>query len=275
MKKQDNSGIVVLVSGASSGIGKSTAEYLSQLGYRVYGTSRRPRDYPQPEKYALIEMDVRDSASVNAAVETVLRNEGHIDVLVNNAGYGIGGPVEETDPRIVEQQLDTNFFGLYRVLHRVLKEMRRQGSGRIINMSSIGGRIGLPYQGIYSASKFAVEGLTEALYKELHGSGIRVLMIEPGDYKTGFTARREMVVPDELQDRMAQSRRIIEHDEQSGRPPLEIAQLIDKVIRKKYPRLRYPVGAFDQKLSLFLKRILPDSCFDRIIMQYYKVKSGK
>lgn len=275
MKKQDPSNIVVLISGASSGIGKSTAEYLSQLGYRVYGTSRRPQDYPEPEKYTLLAMDVRDSLSVETAVETLIRKEGHIDVLVNNAGYGIGGPIEETAPKMVEAQFNTNFFGLYRVLYHVLKEMRRQGNGLIINISSIGGLIGLPYQGIYSASKFAVEGLTEALYKELYGSGIRVTVIEPGDYKTGFTARREIVVADGIRDRLAASRRIIEHDEQGGRHPREIARLIHRIIHKKQPRLRYPIGAFDQKLSIFLKRILPGRCFERIIMQYYKVTPDK
>jgi NAD(P)-dependent dehydrogenase (short-subunit alcohol dehydrogenase family) len=275
MKKINTNEIVVLVTGVSSGIGKSIAEHLSHLGYRVYGTSRRPGSCPEPEKYVLLSMDVRDPLSVQTAIDSILQNEGRIDVLVNNAGYGIGGAIEDTSPEKVEAQFDTNFFGLYRVLHKVLGQMRRRGSGLIINMSSIGGLIGLPYQGIYSASKFAVEGLSEALYKELYGSGIRVVMIEPGDYKTGFTANREIIVQEKEQDRFARSREVIEHDEQKGRSPMEIARLIDAIIRKKNPRLRYTVGAFDQKLSVFFKRILSNRLFDKIIMHYYKIGSEK
>lgn len=271
MKKTECSNIVVLVTGASSGIGKSIAEYLSQKGYRVYGTSRRPESYPQPEKYALLSMDVRNPLSVRSAVESVIRDEGRVDVLINNAGYGIGGSIENTGPELAEEQFDTNFFGLYRVLHQVLPQMQKQKKGLIINMSSIGGVIGLPYQGIYSASKFAVEGLSEALYKELYGSGIDVVMIEPGDYKTAFTANRRIVETKRESDRLERAREVIEHDEQQGRSPMEIARLVEKIICKKRPRLRYPVGAFDQKLSILLKRILPARIFDRIIMKYYKV----
>lgn len=273
MKKAECSNIVVLVTGASSGIGKSIAEYLSQLGYRVYGTSRRPESYPQPEKYALLSMDVRDPLSVRSTVESIIRDEGHIDVLINNAGYGIGGSIENTSTELAEEQFETNFFGLYRVLQQVLPQMQEQKKGLIINMSSIGGVIGLPYQGIYSASKFAVEGMSEALYKELFGSGINVVMIEPGDYKTAFTANRRIAGAKQGHDRLERARAVIEHDEQHGRSPMEIAVLVEKIIRKKHPRLRYPVGAFDQKLSIFLKRILPARVFDSIIMRYYKVNS--
>lgn len=271
MKKTDTSQFVVLITGASSGIGKSIAEHLSQSGYRVYGTSRRPESYLKPEKYMLLSMDVRDPQSVKSAVEAIIETEGRIDVLVNNAGYGIGGAIENTSPEQAEAQFNTNFFGMYRVLYRVLQQMRQQAGGLIINMSSIGGLIGLPYQGIYSASKFAVEGLSEALYKELCGTGIRVVLIEPGDYKTGFTANREIVAPKNGSDRLTPSREVIEHDEQHGRSPVEIALLVDRIIRKRHPRLRYVIGAFDQKLSILLKRILPGRIFDRIIMQYYKV----
>ncbi|MBW6458003.1 MAG: SDR family NAD(P)-dependent oxidoreductase, partial [FCB group bacterium] len=185
-------------------------------------------------------------------------------------GYGIGGAIEETNPEKVEAQFNTNFFGAYRVLHAVLPQMRKQGGGLIINMSSIGGVIGLPYQGIYSASKFALEGLTEALYKELYGSGIRIVMIEPGDFKTGFTQNREIITAVDGQDRFEASRRVIEHDEQSGQDPVKIAYLVEKIMNRKDPRLRYAIGAFDQKLSILLKKILPNRLFDRIIMKYYK-----
>jgi NAD(P)-dependent dehydrogenase (short-subunit alcohol dehydrogenase family) len=269
MKNKTTSPDVILVTGASSGIGKSIAEYLARQGHIVYGTSRKPELYPD-SGFTMLKMDVCDAVSVEAAIGSVIQQEAKIDVLVNNAGYGIGGAIEETSPEKVEAQFNTNFFGAYRVLHRVLPQMRKQGGGLIINMSSIGGVIGLPYQGIYSASKFALEGLTEALYKELYGSGIRVVMIEPGDFKTGFTQNREIITAKDGRDRFEASRRVIEHDEQSGQSPLKIAYLVERIMNSKNPRLRYAVGAFDQKLSIILKKILPNRMFDKIIMKYYK-----
>ncbi|MDZ7821935.1 MAG: SDR family oxidoreductase [Candidatus Marinimicrobia bacterium] len=263
---------VVVITGTSSGIGKCTAEHLARCGHIVYGTSRRPESYPEPENFIMLKTDVRDELSVKMAVEEIIEKEGQIDVLINNAGYGVGGAIENTGPETVKAQFDTNFFGAYNVLHYVLPQMLRQGRGLIINMSSIGGVIGLPYQGIYSASKFALEGLTEALYKELLPRNIRVVMIEPGDFRTGFTASRQIVKALSGNDPLEASRTVIEKDEQSGRPPKKVAMLIERIIKKKHPRLRYSIGAFDQKLSVFLKKILPGRCFDSIIMKYYKVK---
>ena len=265
-----NTNKIIFITGASSGIGRSAAEYLSTKGFTVYGTSRNPSKDKNTSLYKMIKMDVCDINSVKSAIDSILEKEGRIDVLVNNAGYGVGAAVEDTSPKMAEEQVDTNFFGLYRVQHFVLEQMKKQDSGLIINMSSIGGVIGLPYQGLYSASKFAVEGMTEALYKELYTRNIRVCMIEPGDFKTGFTANRENVESDN--EILKKSRGIIEHDEQSGQPPIKIAKLIEKIIGKKRPKLRYPIGAFDQKLSIKLKKILPGGLFDKIIMSYYKVK---
>jgi len=270
MNKHQPSSTVVFVTGASSGIGKSTAEYLSQLGYIVYGTSRRPEAYPEPEHFTMLKMDVRNEASVKDTVEVIILKEGRIDVLVNNAGYGIGAAIEDSTPKMAEEQVDTNFFGVYRVQHYVLKQMKTQKSGLIINMSSIGGVIGLPYQGLYSASKFAIEGMTEALYKEFKNRNIRVCMIEPGDFKTGFTASRENVKCENTQ--LENAREVIEHDEQSGKSPVLIAKLIAKIINKKTPKLRYVTGAFYQKITIFLKKALPNRWFDAIIAGYYKVK---
>ncbi|MFA6617593.1 MAG: SDR family NAD(P)-dependent oxidoreductase [Candidatus Neomarinimicrobiota bacterium] len=270
MNKQKTSAKVIFISGASSGIGLVTAEYLTLLGYKVYGTSRHPEKNKEIRQFELIKMDVCDEVSVKTAIDSVIKKEGRIDVLVNNAGYGIGAAIEDASPQMAEEQIDTNFLGLYRVQHYALKEMKKQASGLIINISSIGGVIGLPYQGLYSASKFAVEGMTEALYKEIFTRNIRVCMIEPGDFKTAFTSSRLNIKGDnELLNR---SREIIEKDEQSGQSPIKIAKLIAKLIDKKRPRLRYPIGAFDQKLSILLKRFLPNGIFDRIIMAYYKVR---
>ncbi len=272
MKLKQASSKIILITGASSGIGKCTADYLAAKGYRVYGTSRRPESCPGIKNGFMIKMDVRDTASVKEAISHIVEKEGRIDVLVNNAGFGIGGAIEDTSTEMVKALFDTNFFGVYRVLQEVLPVMRQQSEGLIINMSSIGGIIGLPFQGIYSASKFAVEGLSEALYKELSMSAIKVVLIEPGDFKTEFGANRQNIKTQHNADAFQRSLNVIEHDEQSGQPPLKIACLIGKIINTPNPRLRYAVGAADQKLSIFLKKILPDRWFDRIVMSYYKLK---
>ena len=267
MSKVDPKNTVVFITGASSGLGKTTAEYLSSLGYKVYGTSRKETT---ASAYSMLIMDVRDETSVKAAVDEIISKEGRIDVLLNNAGYGIGGAIEDSTPKMAEEQVDTNFFGVYRVQYYVLKHMKAQKSGLIINMSSIGGVIGLPYQGLYSASKFAVEGMTEALYKEMRSQNIRVCMIEPGDFKTGFTASRENIKSSD--DKLEKAREVIEKDEQGGKSPIMVAKLVKRIIKKHKPKLRYVTGAFYQKITIFLKKALPNRWFDAIIAGYYKVK---
>ncbi|MDZ7666484.1 MAG: SDR family NAD(P)-dependent oxidoreductase [Desulfotignum sp.] len=272
MKQKQTSSKTVLITGASSGIGKCTAQYLATKGYQVYGTSRHPESCLGPKNVFMIKMDVRDTASVTQAIAHIVEKEGHIDVLINNAGVGIGGAIEDTSTKMAEALFDTNFFGIYRVLQQVLPVMRQQSKGLIINMSSIGGIIGLPYQGIYSASKFAVEGLSEALYKELSTSAIKVVLVEPGDFKTEFGANRQNITPENNADNFQRAMTVIERDEQNGQPPLKIAHLIEKIINTPQPRLRYTVGAADQKLSVFLKKIVPNPWFDRIIMSHYNLR---
>lgn len=272
MKPKQASSKTVLITGASSGIGKCTAAYLATRGFRVYGTSRRPESCPGIKNGFMIPMDVRDTASVKDAIAYIVKKEGHIDTLVNNAGVGIGGTVEDTSTEMAQALFDTNFFGICRVLQEVLPVMRQQSKGLIINMSSIGGIIGLPLQGIYSASKFAVEGLSEALYKELSMSAINVVLIEPGDFKTEFSVNRQTIKTNHHADQFQRTMTVIENDEQNGQPPMKIAHLIEKIINTPNPRLRYAVGAPDQKLSIFLKKILPNRWFDQIIMSYYQLK---
>ncbi|MDY0223358.1 MAG: SDR family NAD(P)-dependent oxidoreductase [Desulfobacterium sp.] len=275
MNSEKESAKVVFITGASCGIGKSTAAHLAARGYVVYGTSRHPESCSETKNVTLIKMDVRDTDSVKEAVAHIAAKEGHLDVLINNAGFGIGGAIEDTPTQMVQALFDTNFFGVYRVLQEVLPIMKQQTNGLIINMSSIGGMIGLPYQGIYSASKFAVEGLSEALYKELSSTGINVVLVEPGDFKTGFTANRQNINTKNGANAFQRSLDVIERDEQRGQHPIKIARLIEKIITASRPRLRYAVGPFDQTSVLFLKRILPDRWFDRIIMSYYKLRTAE
>jgi short-subunit dehydrogenase len=266
-----NKSKVILITGSSSGIGKASAEYLAMQGHTVFGTSRFPGSYPQPNDYTMLQMDVTEVDSVQDAVNQIKKNKGKIDVLINNAGFGIAGAMEDTSIGKAKEQFETNFFGTVRLIKSVLPIMKNQDSGIIINISSIGGLIGLPYQGMYSASKFAVEGLTEALYKELHSSNINAVLVEPGDFKTSFTEKREIPKNANQSDAFQNTLNIIENDEKTGQDPIIIGKLISNIINKSNPRLRYTCGAFDQKLAAFLKRILPNRLFDLIIMRHYKV----
>jgi short-subunit dehydrogenase len=218
-------------------------------------------------------MDVRDDSSVKTAVDFVLEQEGRIDVTVNNAGLGLSGPVEETTTEEAKAQLETNFFGLHRVCRTVLPTMRRQRSGLIINIGSIGGRVAIPFQGFYSASKAAVALLTEALRMELRPFGVDVALIEPGDFRTGFTANRLAVGQggSVYAERCGKAVSVMEKDEQNGADPLELAILLWKIIESGKPGPRYMIGMTSQKLVARLKSILPASVFERIISSYYRI----
>ena len=266
-----NKSKVILITGTSSGIGKASAEYLSQQGHTIFGTSRFPGSYQKPKNYTNLQMDVTEIESIQAGINHIIEDKGRIDVLINNAGFGIAGAIEHTTISKAKEQFETNFFGTVRLIKSVLPIMHKQDSGLIITISSIGGLVGLPYQGMYSASKFAVEGLAESLNKELYSSSINVVLVEPGDFKTSFTEKREIPKNANQSDTFQNTLNIIENDESSGQDPIIIGKLLNKIINKSNPRLRYTVGAFDQKLAAFLKRILPNRLFDWIIMKHYKV----
>ena len=265
---------VILVTGASSGIGRACATGLAQQGHRVYGTSRAPRskDY----NFTMLSMNVIDTASVLAAVQTLLEREGRIDVVINNAGFGYGGAVEDTAIEEAHTILETNFFGALRVCHAVLPSMRAQGSGTIINISSIGGLVSLPFQGLYSASKYALEGISEALRMEVKRFGIHVVLVEPGDTCTQFTANRRNtrnadkspVYREAYRRTLAQ----IEADECNGAAPEAIARTVMRIVATPRPKVRYIVGQFHQKLAVLVKRLVPSGLFERIIMMVYHVK---
>jgi NAD(P)-dependent dehydrogenase (short-subunit alcohol dehydrogenase family) len=269
---------IALVTGASSGIGLACASLLAAKGYRVYGTSRKIIDSPSKdstESFTMLPMDVTDDASVTHCIDTILAREGRLDILVNNAGAGIAGAIENTSTEEARAQFDVNFFGAFRVCRAVLPILRRQGHGYIINIGSIGGLIALPYQAMYSASKFALEGFTEALQLEVRPFGINVVLIEPGDHKTGFTQNRiwtEASSHDEVYlqtakaavDRMAS-------DEQQGPSPNKIAQLVLRIVNQPNPRLRYTVGPGIQRAAVFLKRLLPYRLLEYGMRKYYRL----
>ncbi len=263
---------VVLVTGVSSGFGLATVKLLSSRGYRVFGTSRKPDTEPRP--YTSIVMDVDDDASVEAGVASVLELAGRIDAVLNNAGIGVAGSVEDTTIEEAKRQLETNLFGVVRVTRAVLPTMRAQGSGKIINVSSIGGLISLPFQAYYCVSKFGVEALTESLRLEVRPFGIKVCCIEPGDFKTEMTDKRIFVERADSPVYGAQMRKTVEsyaNDERTGADPVVFAQLVLRLLDEKDPKTRYMVGAIDQKAGGLLKRFVSARLFERIMRQHCKI----
>lgn len=263
---------VILITGASSGFGKATAELLAQRGHIVYGTSRTTKEHPSVH---FLNMDVRDRESIASGVRQIIEEEGRIDVLVNNAGMGIGGSLELATPEEIDLQMGTNFMGCVNMCQAVLPQMRKQRQGRIINLSSIGGIMGLPYQGYYSASKFAIEGFSEALSAEVKGFGITVSMVEPGDFATGFTASRKnstlTLENEDYGDSFRRSLDLIEKEENGGLKPEVLARRIAKIVECRHPKLRYVVANLEQWFSVVVKRILPGNWFVGILRNYYKV----
>ena len=265
---QTNNGRVVLVTGASSGIGLACALHLSERGFKVYGTSRRAAttDY----SFTMLTVDVTDDGSVEQAVAAVLERAGRLDILVNNAGMAIAGPIETTSTEEARRQMEVNFFGAFRVCRAVLPAMRKQSSGTIVNIGSIGGVIAIPYQAMYSASKFALEGMSEALRMEVRPFGIRVVIIEPGDHKTALTAHRHVTaVGEAYRKTFAEALARTARDEQGGAGPEAIAQLLLRVLQKKNPRLRYTVGPLAQRGVVLLKRLAPNRITEFAMRSYY------
>jgi NAD(P)-dependent dehydrogenase (short-subunit alcohol dehydrogenase family) len=280
---KNNTTRIVLISGASSGIGKACAAHLYRQGYRVYGTSRKAetsfnrssqekRDAPL---FKMIPMDVNSEESIKRAVNFVVTCEGRLDVAVNCAGYGLAGAVEDTSVEEARAQMETNFFGVLQICRTVLPIMRRQQGGYIVNISSIGGLIGIPFQSVYSASKFAVEGFTEALRAEVQRYGIRVVLVEPGDFHTGFTAHRLKALRAKehslYEEQFAKALGVMEADEMKGHSPEKIGHLLEKIITTKAPRVRYRVGPVSEVVAVELKKIIPSKLFERAIMWYYRV----
>jgi short-subunit dehydrogenase len=273
---------VVLITGASSGIGQVTARHLHDKGYQVYGTSRKAQtlasEVSQPSdavSFPMIRMDVRSDESVKQGVGYILEKEGRIDVLVNNAGYGIAGAIEDTSVAEAQAQFETNMWGMLRVCKAVLPIMRDQQAGYIVTISSVGGQIAVPFQGLYCASKFALEGLAEALRMEVRPFGIHVVLIEPGDCCTQFTTNRCRTEASEHNQvyakRCEAAIAVMEHDERHGLPPDKVARILERIIRDPSPRLRYAVASFPQKLAIVLKKILPSRLFEFLIMKYYRL----
>ncbi|MDD7552481.1 MAG: SDR family oxidoreductase [Candidatus Cryptobacteroides sp.] len=264
--------MVILITGITSGFGKAMAEKLSSQGHKVYGTHRKAVEHIPGVTY--IKAEATDDAQVEAAVRQVIDAEGRIDVFINNAGMGIGGPLELSSLEDASRQMDVNWMGMVRFLHHVLPQMRRQGGGKILCFSSIGGLIGLPYQGLYSASKFAIEGYCEALRLEVRDFGIKVILIEPGDFATNFTAQRKSVATEQaaaIYPSYERSLKGIEKDEMTGLKPEFLAEKVAKILTRRNPRYSYIIASPLQKLAVLAKTILPRRLFYWILSLYYNL----
>jgi len=271
---------IILITGVTTGFGQKALELLAKNGHKVYGTTRNRDKYYSMNKEipgsTILEVDITDDSSIETAVNTIKKKEGHIDVLVNNAGYGLFGSIEETSIEEALQQFDINFFSVMRMIKAVLPSMRQETSGLIVNVSSLAGIMPVPFQGFYTASKFALEGLSETLRMEVKKFNVKVVLLEPGDFNTGFTDNRTMIKNLSDQSSYASTTKEIlvnaEKSERCGSHPEEVAALLNKIIHKKKPAFRYPVGSFDQIISVFIKRLVPQRLFEILIDRYFNMK---
>ncbi|HPV69300.1 MAG TPA: SDR family oxidoreductase, partial [Sphingorhabdus lacus] len=242
---------VALITGASSGIGKIMAAALVDIGYRVFGTSRNPNGTEPYSGVELVAMDVDNTESVDRAVAEVIDRADRLDVVVCNAGFGLMGPIEDTATELMIAQFQTNVFGVHRVCRAVLPHLRKREAAKIVVTGSLAGLVGAPFQGIYSASKFALEGYCEALRIELRQSPVRVALIEPGDFPTGFTSARRVLPETDVSSanrpRLARALAIIEKDERDGGDVALLSEAIVRIVQDPNPALQNLVASPEQR----------------------------
>ena len=266
---------VVLITGATSGIGRATAVYLATKGYTVFGTYRSV--IPEGNfDFVFLKMDVRDEISIQKAVDHIIEKTGRIDVLINNAGLGTLGSLEDTSLEEARAVFETNVFGVHGMCRAVLPTMRAQNQGTILNITSIAGQVALPYRGIYNSTKFAVEGFSEALSMELNPFNINVIIVRPGDYKTNIDNNRK-IAEKALEKSSAyyesfnRANFLIKEEIKVAWTTDKIAIDIERILRKKHPKLHYTSAPLIQQLSIPLHWILPSRLFERMVSRFYKV----
>ena len=261
---------VVIVTGASSGIGLEIACYLSGKGFIVYGASRSA---PISKEFTAIKMDVTSEESVRSVVKEIAEKEGKIDVLINNAGVGSVGAVEQTPIDDIRKSFEVNFFGVVRTMQAVLPHMRKQNEGKIINISTLGSMIGMPFRGFYSASKGSMDLMTEALRLEIERFGIQACTVHPGDISTNIAAHRIVSLENHdeayaktLERAYAEMNASVDH----GKDPAVFGPIVEKIIHSKKVKRNYYVGSFTEKLGITLKKFLPYYLYERILRSYFK-----
>ena len=262
-QEQQQTRPVAIVTGASAGIGEATARALHAAGYRVFGTYRRPPAAKSPG-IEYLRCDVTSDESVTAAVGEVLHKAGRVDLLVNNAGVGLVAGAEESSLEQAKSLFDVNLFGVIRMTKAVLPTMRRQGSGRIVNLSSVMGLIPAPFWALYAASKHALEGYSESLDHEIRGSGVRVVLVEPGYTQTSFegNAYQGDQQLDVYQRARSNAAAAFRDAMKTGDAPELVARAVVKASTEANPHRRYAAGRTARQVSL-LRRFVPESAFDR------------
>ncbi len=270
-------GKTVLITGASSGIGKVTALYLAEKGYSVIGTSRSPERLADLQSEAsvrglsvtAVELDINSDEGVDSVLPALIEEHGIIDALVNNAGYGLWGPVESLSMDELKAQFETNVFATVRLIKAVLPGMLRQRKGTIINVGSVLGRLGTPFNGAYVASKFALEGMSESMRAELWPFGVRVSVLEPGLFNTDFLKNQAASEQSDSKD-MVYYPYIEKYRERSARlhrnaaDPIKVAKVIHKIVRSRRPAFRYPIGS-EARLGILGARLLPERIFQYLL----------
>lgn len=264
---------VIFITGASSGIGQAIASHLQAKGYTVYGTSRNAEKHPD-KNFKMISLDLLDTHSIQQAVEKIIAQEGRIDVLINNAGIGLMGSVEEMPTQEIKKGFDINFFGQLDVIKTTLPYMRAQKSGLIINITSIGGYTGLPFRGAYSSAKSALHIITESLNMELKKFNINAVTIAPGSINTNISERRyytPLADDSPYKDTYTKNLDLVNEHVNGGLEPLALAQKVEKIINTKKPKIHYKVAGFMEKLSIILKKTLPSKVYEKLLMNHYKL----
>jgi NAD(P)-dependent dehydrogenase (short-subunit alcohol dehydrogenase family) len=271
MSSKDGMKKVVFITGISSGFGKSMSALLASGNYIVYGTCRKACE-THPSVHVL-QMDVTSREQVEKCIAEVIRKEGRIDVLINNAGMHTGGPIEIIDGDLIKQQIDTNINGIIYTIRAVLPHMRNNKSGTIVNIGSIGGLMGLPFQGYYSVCKFALEGLSQSLRMEVRPFNIKVIVINPGDFHTRNTANRKYPSHNgDYEEQFRKTLQLIEKDENGGQHPDILAKKMERILAKKNPRHHYVIASFSQQLAVVIHRLIPEKWFDAILRAHYGIR---
>ncbi len=264
---------IVLITGASSGIGLSIGQHLSSLQYQVVGTSRNPDKYPN-HPFPLIAMDVLDNTSVKDGIDALVAAYARIDVLINNAGMGMAGPLEEMDLEAVDRLINTNLNGPIRIIQHTLAIMHKQQSGTIINVASLAGDNGLPFRSIYAASKAALMRVSESLRLELRHTPIQCTVLSPGSIKTAIAENRYYAPLAENSVYYKQYKASLadmDNHVNKGLPPICVAKKVEKLINKKKLKPHYSVGPFLEVLSPIIKFLLPQRAYENLIASFYNL----
>lgn len=264
---------VVLVTGASSGIGRLTAELLHRRGWTVWGASRSIEQLDPKPAFHCVTLDVSDEANVAAVMERILRESGDLDAVINCAGWVLTGAIEETSTAEARRQFETNYFGVVTLCQLAATHLRARGRGTIVNVASLAGSIPMAFQAHYSASKAALIMLTRALRLELAPFNVQVVSVEPGDFATGITAARQLSFPVERSayPAFARTLAVINRDETSAAPADEVAERLARVLDQRSPPPSVLVGPFIQRSAVLLRALLPARFFDWVMTKLYEL----